>query len=61
MHVIIHNLLLTKEDKLDYHIYSIEILRNMTINCNLLQIPEGYFSADVEAHGCIHLGGFAPH
>jgi hypothetical protein len=32
-----------------------------TNNCILLQVPEGYSGEDVEAHGCIHMGGFAPH
>jgi hypothetical protein len=57
----IHNLLVTVEDKVDHHIYSIEILRHMTNNCIFLQVTEGYTYKDVETDGCIRLGGFAPH
>jgi hypothetical protein len=37
----IHNLLLTEEDKVDHHIYYIATLRVMTSNFIFVQDPEG--------------------
>jgi hypothetical protein len=37
----IHNLLFTEEDEVDYHTYSIEKLRDMKNNSIFLQVPEG--------------------